>query len=221
MANILAFGDSITYGAWDAEQSGWTARLRRYLDQRTEKDPHFYSLVYNLGISGETTDGLIERFMRETEVRRKNDDEDIVFIFAYGANDAKMIPSRKKFGSGLDCFARNVETVLGMAKRFSSKIILLNITPVVDAKTGDRSGDSSRLNEYITLLAAVAAQAACAWATVKLGGGGGQPGRPTRKSWKLLKVITPIAVPRFSQLTRSRSYSKPRRSVCFACDHET
>ena len=31
--NILVFGDSITYGAWDKEKSGWVNRLRLALEK--------------------------------------------------------------------------------------------------------------------------------------------------------------------------------------------
>jgi len=77
MVQILIFGDSITYGAWDKE-GGWVRRLRKFLDENYED-----YLIYNLGISGNNTDDLIERFEFETKQRLKENDETII-IFAIG-----------------------------------------------------------------------------------------------------------------------------------------
>jgi len=66
-------GDSITFGFYDKE-GGWIQRLRKFLDDkllnelegldkkilRKLKNPYFF--VYNLGISGNTTENLLERF---------------------------------------------------------------------------------------------------------------------------------------------------------------
>lgn len=34
--DILIFGDSITYGAWDSEKGGWVNRLRLTLENKGE-----------------------------------------------------------------------------------------------------------------------------------------------------------------------------------------
>ena len=148
---IFAFGDSITYGAWDIENSGWINLLRRQLDKRAETDPNFYTLTYNLGIPGETTNGLVKRIEPEIKSRLRNDQENI-FIFAYGANDAAFIPSENKFRVSLEQFGNNIEAAIKTARNFSSKIMILDITPVVDEKTiHPEHKDRSRLNEYIKL----------------------------------------------------------------------
>ena len=51
MVQILIFGDSIAWGAWDKE-GGWVQRLRKLIDEKNLSDPEFYCLVYNLGVSG-------------------------------------------------------------------------------------------------------------------------------------------------------------------------
>ncbi|HUC02222.1 MAG TPA: SGNH/GDSL hydrolase family protein [Candidatus Paceibacterota bacterium] len=146
---IFAFGDSITYGAWDIENSGWANSLRRHLDQRAETDPDFYTLFYNLGIPGETTDGLVKRLRPEVETRLREGQENI-FIFAYGANDAAMIPSEKRFRVPVAQFGANIEAAITTAKEFSSKIMLLNITPVIEEKTLNPLGkDRSRLDNSV------------------------------------------------------------------------
>ena len=62
--NVLIFGDSITWGAYDPEQGGWATRLRNYFE---EKDNDID--VYNLGISGDTTADLLERIEIEAKSR--------------------------------------------------------------------------------------------------------------------------------------------------------
>lgn len=149
MAQVYAFGDSITYGAWDIKDSGWANLLRKYFDDKAEKEPDFYGLVYNLGIPGETTEGLVKRFKSETEVRFRKGQE-YIFLFAFGANDSAFIMSKGAFKVSVEDYVRNLGSVLGDAKSYSTKIALLNTTPVVEAVTAHvESKDKSRLNEYV------------------------------------------------------------------------
>ena len=124
MATIFAFGDSITYGAWDIESSGWANRLRHSLDERAETDPNFYTLFYNLGIPGETTEGLLERLRSEIEARvRTKELEKNIVIFAYGANDAAFLPEENIFRVDVEKFSQNMQTAVEIARGFSSKIL--------------------------------------------------------------------------------------------------
>lgn len=43
--NILVFGDSIVYGAWDDEKAGWVNRLRLVLEHQND----VYYNIFNLG----------------------------------------------------------------------------------------------------------------------------------------------------------------------------
>lgn len=133
MAIILAFGDSITYGAWDIKNSGWAALMRAFLDDKQQKDPNLYYLFYNLGISGDTTQGLAKRFDIETEVRQRQDrEEEIIFIFAFGANDSTLQKSTNEFRVSKHDFQKNLEDTLDGAAKISKKILILNITPVLE-----------------------------------------------------------------------------------------
>ena len=161
MAVIYLFGDSITYGAWDIEGSGWTARLRKYLDEVQLKDDSKYYLCYNLGIPGETTDGLVGRFDRELSARERLGEE-AVFVFAFGANDSVHVPSMNGFRVPEDRFIRNMKAAIDSARTVSKNIILANITPVDEAVCASRYGakDKVRLNKnverYNDLIAAIA-----------------------------------------------------------------
>lgn len=146
---IFAFGDSITYGASDFELGGWANRLRLFFDEKMERDENLNVHFYNLGIPGETTEGLTKRFQVEVEARLRPDFEN-AFIFAYGANDSAFLPEQKKFAVEANKFADNLNKATTEAQKYSSKIVLLNITPVVEelTKTPGRN-KKSRLNKYI------------------------------------------------------------------------
>src|SRR3989338_9595652 len=98
MVQILIFGDSITYGAWDIE-GGWVQRLRKYLDKKViNSNYEEYYITYNLGISGDISGDIIKRFKKETEDRLndKEHNESVIFIFAIGTNDCLFINKTKK-----------------------------------------------------------------------------------------------------------------------------
>lgn len=144
MPNVLVFGDSIVYGAWDRE-GGWVQRLRKFFDENRED-----YLIYNLGISGNTTDDLLKRFEFETEQRLKEEKETI-FIFAIGMNDSQFVNSEKKLRVSPEKFKENIRKLIALAQKFSSKIIFVGLTPVDERKTTPISWntDKSYKNEYI------------------------------------------------------------------------
>ncbi len=58
--------------------------------------------------------------------------------------------SKGEFKVGVEDYIRNLDMVLEGAKAYSSKLVLLNTTPVVEKVTARvESKDKSRLNEYI------------------------------------------------------------------------
>lgn len=144
---IYAFGDSITYGAWDMGTSGWASRLRTYLDSR-QPEPTYY--FYPLGIHGETTDGLIKRFDSEFEARRRTDDSSYTFIFAYGANDATWLTDQERFKAPIEAFEQNLRTVIEKARAVEARIFLIEITPVNEEFSANIvARNKSCLNEYV------------------------------------------------------------------------
>jgi len=161
MAIIYAFGDSITYGAWDIRLSGWASRLRLFLDEKLAKDSDLYYLLYNLGIPGENTQGLIKRFSAETTARVRKDEE-AVFIFAYGANDLVFLKNENRFRVPKDEFVSNLDGVIREALTLSSKVILINIVPVLEdvfaahTHNKNKSRSNKDIREYNEALADLA-----------------------------------------------------------------
>ena len=94
MASILCFGDSITQGYVDLE-GGWTQRLRRRLDQETTVpfgDTTFPAhAVFNLGVSGDTAEGLAARLERELAPRQLGDQT--IVVIAIGVNETAFDPA--------------------------------------------------------------------------------------------------------------------------------
>jgi len=80
--NVLVFGDSIGLGLWD-ENGGWVGRLTEFLVKKSiasDLDEDYE--IYNLGVSGDTTEGLVERFEFETRYRVGESETAIIFSAA-------------------------------------------------------------------------------------------------------------------------------------------
>ncbi len=149
MAHILIFGASITYGAWD-EEGGWVERLKRFSHQKTLAEGRNNLLVYNLGISGDTTEGLLERF--ESEVKRRLDQEEKnIIIFSIGVNDSQFVLVQNNTRTSPEKFKENIERLLNIAKKFSSNIIFVGYSPVDESKVDPIpwKPTHSYKNEYI------------------------------------------------------------------------
>jgi len=147
--HILVFGDSITYGAWD-ERGGWAQRLREYIDKKNLHDKGFYCLVYNLGISGDTTKEILSRFENETKSRLE-DEKDHIFIFSIGTNDCLLLNKEKKMQVEEKQFERNIGKIIEIASKFSGKIFFTGLTPVDESKMNPLpwAPQFSAKNEYI------------------------------------------------------------------------
>lgn len=150
--NILIFGDSITWGAYDPEQGGWATRLRNYFE--SEDSPPYYReagdvSVYSLGISGDTTADLLERIEVEAKSREPN-----WIIFAIGINDAQFIHSTNGLRVSLDEFQKNLAKLFAIAKKFTDKVIFVGLTRVDESKTNPIpwNTDKSYSNENIARL---------------------------------------------------------------------
>ena len=151
MANILIFGDSITQGFWDAE-AGWVARLRKILDEKNLLPGHpFYFSIFNLGVSGNTSNDLIKRFEVET-IARLDEDEESIIVFAIGINDSCYIEKEKRHNVDINHFKRNLETLNTTARKYSDKIFYIGLTLVNEEITTPISWSitkKSYKNDYI------------------------------------------------------------------------
>jgi lysophospholipase L1-like esterase len=144
---ILAFGDSITWGAWDLAGGGWADRLKRAAFEYVERAPKETILeVYNLGIPSERTDNFLKRFPQDALPRIETPKEN-VFLFGFGANDCAFIPSKKEFQCSPEQFEKNYRKILQEAKVLAKRIYLLTITPINEAMCVQT--DEARKNEFV------------------------------------------------------------------------
>lgn len=121
----LFFGDSITYGEYDGVFGGWVDILKRYALQKFHEGNGDELILFNLGIGGETTEGLLKRIPHELDARN-SPDGNIVFL-SYGANDLAV-----KEGVQIvdpEKFKKNIKTAIAHAAQFSNEIYLVSILP--------------------------------------------------------------------------------------------
>ncbi len=126
MGNICIFGDSIIWGAKLSFRVGWANLLRNYLESL---DGEFFA-VYDLGIDGNTTSNLIERFDVEAEARNP----DILF-FAVGTNDSCFRKTKDNPEVDVETFERNLNKLISKAKRFSKNIVFVGLAKGNDSAT--------------------------------------------------------------------------------------
>ena len=131
--NLLIFGSSITWGAWDQE-GGWAQRLKSFCDAKAV-DANFesYTSVYCLGVSGDKTTDLLERF--DTEVKARIDEEEkTLILIEIGINDSQFVLEKGKHRVSLEEYKQNLLTLINKAKQYGSDLILIGLTPVDDGK---------------------------------------------------------------------------------------
>jgi lysophospholipase L1-like esterase len=125
MTNCLFFGDSIIYGEYDGLSGGWVDILKRYCHTRYHENAKEVN-VFNLGIGGETTDGLLNRLDVEAKAR-KSPLENVIFI-SYGANDLAIIDKKQLVHP--EKFKENLKTAVSKAKEITEKVFLISVLPV-------------------------------------------------------------------------------------------
>lgn len=119
--NICIFGDSITEGYYDEEKGGWVNRVKKKLNN---------DKIYNLGISGNTTQDLLKRF--DSGILNKNPD---IIIIAIGVNDSAILASKNNNWVAIDKFEENIVKLIKKSKKISKEIIFIGLTPCEEEKT--------------------------------------------------------------------------------------
>ncbi len=130
---IQCFGDSVTFGEIDTENGGWVDRLKCDFIERQANSTRQDISIYNLGIAGETTDGLCIRFEVELKARIKKGLRSLV-MFAYGAND--IVIHKNKNIVPIEYFIKNLKQCIQKAKANDCEVILIGLTPIDDSIDG-------------------------------------------------------------------------------------
>ena len=153
--NLCIFGDSITQGYSDDEAGGWASRLFAYA---VKKDPDWG--VFPLGIAGDTTAGVLERFENETPPRGGE-----YLVFAIGINDALTYHDGRPPFISEEKFEQQVATILKRAKTNAEKVLFVGLTRVDESKTNPLADSSSgecyengRIDQFDAIIERVSAE---------------------------------------------------------------
>ena len=134
MFGISVFGDSITFGRGDNLDGGWCGRLKKYFESKD-----FHNCLFNLGLCGDTTKNLLERFDAEAKARVKfiRDQDRQVIIFSIGINDSRLLGKDKIPETEIVNFENNIQTLIDKAKNYTKEIFFIGLTPVDESITLD------------------------------------------------------------------------------------
>ncbi|MEW5955088.1 MAG: SGNH/GDSL hydrolase family protein [Candidatus Micrarchaeota archaeon] len=154
---ILVFGDCNVYGKWDV-QGGWVQRMKSFLDEK-----HLaanagdlsalngeYCFVYSVGVDGEKTSDLLERFEFEARQRVKRGGETIA-VFELGVADSQFVQSKNALRTPPEKFAENLRKLAGASKKMGFKTVFVGLTPVDERKTSPLAWNKDKhyKNEYV------------------------------------------------------------------------
>lgn len=115
---ILVFGDSIAWGAYDSA-GGWADRIKHEVISDFIGDGEKHQL-YNIGIGGETSTGLLARIERETTARYSSSWQ-FAFVLAIGINDTRDVDELGNRQASPELFAENLRSIIRIAKKHSPK----------------------------------------------------------------------------------------------------
>lgn len=100
--------------------------------ERVQRDADPYFTIYNLGINGDTTRGLVRRFEGEAGARFVAAERNIV-VFSIGLNDAVLLDD-EEFQIPPNEYRMNISSLIHVARKFG-QIALIGLTPVDESKT--------------------------------------------------------------------------------------
>ena len=132
MFGILVFGDSITFGCGENPHQGWVGRLKNNFETKGE-----HNNLFNLGIPGNTSRGLLYRFETEiiSRVKYIRSQDKFIIIIAIGINDSKAKNSPNAIVIKPKLYKDNIKKVVKIANKYTSKIVLIGLTPVDEKLT--------------------------------------------------------------------------------------
>lgn len=158
---IYIFGDSIVQGYFD-KRGGWATRIAAYYQQHTLRDlAGEWVEVFPLGVSGDTTQGVLDRLRPEIEARRLGEETEECIVLAVGINDAILRDNRTIMD--VYDFQRIYDRLIDEALALCPRVICVGMTAVdelqTDPWTYSRTGKQWK-NNHINLFEDVTKQSA-------------------------------------------------------------
>lgn len=153
MTRIFVFGGSSVYGCWDSA-GGWVQRLRTQLEKNSLIE------VFNLGIYGDSTKNVRDRFILEVQhrLRLSTPEDKIILIFQVGTNDTQFLADKGKRRTEKDLFTHNIQDIINKAQTITNQIVFLGLSLVDESKTQpitsspNISFDNATIQEYDDIL---------------------------------------------------------------------
>ncbi len=106
--------------------------------------------IVNLGVSGDTTAGVLNRLANEVRARNL-DDKDLAIIFSVGANNAMLEAGKPR--STPKQYKTELEAIFKNASEFSNKLMFVGLTPCDENRTMPVAwGDFTYTNERLWLM---------------------------------------------------------------------
>jgi lysophospholipase L1-like esterase len=135
-SSIVAFGGSNLFGLVDPEGGGYIGRLKVWHEKKD-----INNRVFNLGISGDTTAGILKRLIPEASIRKPD-----IILITTGLNDTiravnKTAPTR----TPLSKFRENISDLINQAKAIAD-VAFISAFPVDEEKTIPLVSSDKRIN---------------------------------------------------------------------------
>lgn len=149
---VLVFGDSITLGYW-ATTYGWVERIRRFYDATkiTHLDNYTEPDIYNVSISADNSDDILERIAAETKARTwRGSTEKPIVVVQIGVNDSCHEPDQPRVS--LEQYRKNLGSIANDLRPISQKVILVGLSACDESRSAPVSwGEYYYTNAHLQL----------------------------------------------------------------------
>ena len=127
---IIFIGTSSVFGRVDPIGGGFAGRFKKWFESQDIRNA-----VFNLGISGDTTVGMLKRLESEASIRRPD-----LIIIQLGLNDTKRVDSKNNPTlTSFEQFQSNVKKIIEKGNELAN-VIFLSVYPINDKKTTPMKG---------------------------------------------------------------------------------
>ncbi len=125
---IVAIGSSSLFGVGDPDGGGFIGRLKKWHENKDIRNS-----VYNLGIPGDTTTGMLTRFA-EVLIRKPN-----LILISSGLNDTRRIGKKDAPSTtSLPSFRNNIKTLIDQAREMAD-LVFIGVYPIDEVRTAPLS----------------------------------------------------------------------------------